>query len=165
MRSWLAPAGAAAGVAASLSSWLFWPLPISMWDRTPEAIYVGGHTWTFTRMAAMLTGDRSLSATIENAGYPDVWTAPFVGWGAGLLVAPLQAIDPVVAVNTAVLFAPVLSALAAFALLVRALRFDPWVAALCAQLYAFCPYALGTLASGQIEKTQLWILPLALLGT
>lgn len=140
---------------------LFWPLPLGLGSELPVTGFTGPQVWQLDRIGAQLLGARSWGVHAPEIGHPDGALLHLVGWVPILLAAPFYAVfGPVTAFNLAWLLTPGLSGLATRALLRRLSGVGDAVALPAAVLYALCPYQLGALASGALEKTQLWMFPL-----
>ena len=150
---------------ASAVGWLLlilltWPMALHPLSSTMEGLYHDGHVWCFQYMGGSFFGGGSERPMI---GYPFDVDLQFIGWGAALLVAPLQWIlGPVGAYNASFFVSSTLN-IVGIGLLLRILGASPWPAAAGALLLAFCPFALEALSNGQVAKFQIWVLALHLL--
>jgi len=144
---------------------LVWPLPLHLRTHHMLGAFHDGHVWCFDHIFRMLTFQEPWSTSTSRMGYPGPVDARFIAWVPALVGALLRPLlGPLGAYNAVVLLSPAAAALAAWALARRALGVSAWVAAGAALIYAICPYALGSLANGQIAKISHWVLPLALLA-
>ena len=161
LRSPLAPLAGGGAVAILLTMLLVWPMPLELGSRTLAGPFHDGHVWCFWQMTQIVEG--SAQQETSAIGWPTTVQTYLIGWGPGLMVAPLQGLlGPVGAYNASLLLSAGLNALLA-ALLCRALGALPAQAAAGGLIVALCPYALDALANGQVVKLQIWILVLHLL--
>jgi hypothetical protein len=141
---------------------LAWPMPAELGSRTLVGPFHDGHVWCFWQMKQILLGDAAFLTS--SIGWPGTVRAQLIGWGPGVLVAPLQGmLGPVGAYNFSLLLTGVLNAIFG-GLLCIVLGARPWSAAAGGLILALCPYALDALANGQVVKLQIWILVLHLLA-
>ena len=171
LRRWAIPLRAlrpwlwVAGVATAITAILHGPVLGDLTGRAMTGAFDPSHAWAFDHLARMLYGAASLDHQTERIGFPESAQLRFIAWVPALAVAPLQPLlGALGAYNLAFLLTPAASALFATALLRKLTGASTGVAAGAALAYALCPYALGSLANGQIEKAQLWILPATLLA-
>ncbi len=149
----------AATVALGLIASLLWPMPLHL-SHMVDGFFNGSQVWCFSHMADMLTGDAGWQT--DRIGWPYTVQLRFIAWAPAVLVAPLQdTLGAVGAYNVALLLSFPLAALTG-TWLISLTGARPAAAAAGGLVFAFSPVALGFLAAGQIEKTQLWTLALAL---
>ncbi len=122
-----------------------------------------GHVWGFDQVVRLLTGSESAWRTTERLGWPHTVALPLVAWVPAVCVAPARLLlGPVEAFNLALILGPVGTVGVTWLWLRDVFRAPALSAAAASVCVALCPYALGCLASGQVEKVQLWCLPLVL---
>jgi hypothetical protein len=141
---------------------LCWPLPIRPGSHWCPTLFGASHAWTLEHLWQALTQGEPLHHTLR-AGYPWERSARFIGWLPMLAALPLRAVlGPIVAFQLALLLALPLSSLAAWPLLRRWGGAGPWVTAAGCVSFALCPFALGTLSSGELPKLCVGLVPLFL---
>ena len=144
---------------------LHWPLPLHLRSQHVLGAFHAGHVWCFDHIARMVTLQEPWALSTGRIGFPLQGDTRFIAWAPALLAVPLRPLlGPLGAYNAVLLLAPAFSGLAAWALFRRLARVESWVAAGAAAAFALCPYALGSLANGQVAKFNLWILPVYLLA-
>lgn len=147
---------AALVLGGALYAALLWPLPLSLSTATAEGTFHDSHAWCFWHMSELRAGRAGW--VTEQIGWPEPAALRFISWGPAMLVAPLQGwLGGLGAYNVALLLTGALNA-AAGALLARLLGAREWPAVAGGLVLAGCPFALDTLANGQIAKMQLWTL-------
>lgn len=162
--SWALPLVVGFALAVVVVAALSWPLLPHLSTHYVVSAFNGGHVWAFDYMARIFTGELPPTRLIDDLGYPEPRTATVVAWAPALLATPFRPLlGPVGAYNLLCLLSPALSFLGAWALIRRVSEASPWVATAAALTYALCPYALGSLVNGQVEKLQLWAPALILL--
>lgn len=141
------------------------PLAWHLDDLQVVGSFHDGHAWAFDHIARMISGEIPFSTTTDRIGFPERVSVRFVAWAPALVATLLRPLlGPLGAFNAVLLLSPGASAVAATFLLRRLTRASPWTAAGASLAWALCPYALGCLAAGQVEKVQIWVLPLFLLA-
>ena len=121
------------------------------------------HVWGFDQVARLLAGTESAWRTTDRLGWPHTVALPLVAWVPAVWVAPVRFfLGPVEAFNLALVLGPVVTVGVTWLWLRDVFRAPALSAAAASVCMALCPYALGCLASGQVEKVQLWCLPLVL---
>lgn len=151
--------------ALALTAAFQWPVPLHLRTHYVVAAFNGDHVWAFDHIARMLTGQEPLSTQIDDLGFPEPRDARLILWVPSVLAMPLRPLlGPLGAYNLIILLSPGLSLLVTWAFLRRLTRADGWVCSLAALTYVLSPYVLGSLASGQMAKIQLWIPPLYLMA-
>ncbi|RME29366.1 MAG: hypothetical protein D6798_00225, partial [Deltaproteobacteria bacterium] len=141
------------------------------WVREPANTllanpFTGGQAWAADVVSDALWAGQWPDPT-DQAGFPLVRTARFLAWPvllAATLLRPLLSANAVV--HLASWLGPVLGGVALVRLL-RALVPDarPLGLAVGGLLFSLSPVTLGAALSGQVENTQLWVLPALLLLT
>jgi len=150
-------------ICLTISVALHWPLPLHLTDYHTISNFNDSHVWAFDQMARMVVGNEPFSVTTFAAGYPGRYPAPFIGWVPALLAMPFRGLlGPIGAFHIVLLLTPLLTWLATHVFLRKVTQSPDWVVAAAALLYTFSPFALTTIANGQIEKSQLWAYPLHL---
>jgi hypothetical protein len=141
---------------------LTWPLPLQLGESWCPSLFGASHAWTGEHLWLALTRGDPLHVT-ASAGYPWQRSARFIGWLPLLAALPLRALlGPIAAFNITLLLALPLSSLAAWPLLRRWGGAGPWVTAAGCVAFALCPFALGTLTSGELPKLCIGLVPLTL---
>jgi hypothetical protein len=139
---------------------LLWPLPLMLKTATVDGTFNDSQAWCFWYMAELRAGRAGW--VTDRIGWPEPVALRFIGWAPAMVVAPLQGVlGGLGAYNAALLLTGGLNALSGF-LLARLLGARDLPAVAGGLLLAGCPFALDTLANGQIEKMQLWVLALYL---
>lgn len=145
----------------AVAAWLHRPMLADPAGMHLLGAFHDGHVWGFDRIAHLITGQEPFELSTPAAAFPGRADVRLLAWIPAIFVTPLNLVaGPLVAYNAAVLLTPVLSALGAWLLFRRLTGGRSWVAAAAALSYALCPFALGSLANGQVEKANHWVLPL-----
>jgi hypothetical protein len=143
-----------------LSCALVWPLPLGLGTHFTPSAYGATHAWTADHLLQSIlhgTDPHSLSSL----GYPWIREAQFIGWAPTVASWPLRLVlGPLAAFQLIVLLSLPFSALLAGKFIQRIGDCSPAIAAPAGILFAFSPYALATLQTGEAPKLQLWLLPL-----
>jgi hypothetical protein len=156
-------AGCAMGIAVAITASLHGdPVGALRGERVIGAFH-DSHVWCFDHIFRMITGDVPRSGSTDKLGWPEPVALPLVAWVPALLAAPLRiGLDALGAFNAALFLGPALTVLVTWLWLRRVFDVGVFGAAAGSVVYATCPYGLGCLASGQVEKVQLWCIPLVL---
>lgn len=145
--------------------WLHEPLRGGMDTRILLGPFHAQNVWCFDHMMRVLSGEIPFSDTTTRIGFPGPVDLRLVAWVPAMLSLPLRAfMGSLGAYNLIFLLSPGLSTLATALFLRVATRASWWSSAGLALAYGLCPYILGTVANGQIEKLQHWNFPLTLLS-
>jgi len=141
---------------------LLWPLPGMLRTATVEGTFHDSHAWCFWYMSELRAGRAGW--VTEAIGWPEPAGLRFIAWGPAMLVAPFQGIlGGLGAYNAALLLTGGLNTVGGF-LLARTLGARDGAAVAGGLVLAACPFALDTLANGQIAKMQLWVLAVYLVS-
>lgn len=150
-------------IALAVTAALHAPVLPHLRSTVPYGAFHGSHAWIFDHIARVLTLQEPSSLFTERLAWPAGAELRPMAIGPTLVAMPFRPLlGPLGAYNMAVLLSPSLTALATMWLLRRATDASAWTASALSLPFALCPYALGTLASGQTEKVQLWCLALPL---
>lgn len=150
-------------LALGVSCALHAPVLSQLKSTVPYGAFHGSQAWIFDHLARILTLEEPWSLFTKRLAWPAGAELRPMALGPTLVAMPFRPLlGPLGAYNMAVLMSPGLSALACMWMLRRVTDASPWVASAMSLPFALCPYALGTLASGQTEKVQLWCLALPL---
>jgi hypothetical protein len=143
-----------------LSCALFWPLPLGLGTHYTPSAYGASHAWTAEHLLQNLlsgTDPHSLSTL----GYPWIREAQFIGWAPTFASWPLRLVlRPLAAFQVILILSLPFSGFVAGKFIQRRSGCLPGIAAPAGLLFAFSPYALATLQTGEAPKLQLWLLPL-----
>lgn len=160
VRAW-APTIFAVVAPAAVVGALLWPLPLVLGSALPATVFTGPQLWSLAQMSRVLL--HGPWTTIVPVGYPSTVVAQFVGWPPVAAALPLEAVaGPVVALNALYMLSPGVSAVAMAWLLRASLGVDRWIAAMLGVSFGLCPFVLGALGAGAMEKLQVWMYPLFL---
>lgn len=151
----LAAVAVLAATAPFHAGWLADPL-----GSTVANAFHGGHIWAAHAVQAALWGGDAASPT-RLGGFPEARDAAYIGWG---FLAPIAALrlPPVLGVGLAGWLGPALGAAAFVALATQVGRVRPSGLFVGAVLFGLSPTGLSMALSGQVEKAQIWVLPLCL---
>jgi len=141
---------------------LCWPMPLQPGSVWNPSLFGASHAWLGDHLWRAISSGEPLHQTLR-AGYPWERSGHFIGWLPLLAILPLQpVVGAIAAFHTAELLALPLSSLAAWPLLRRWSGAGPWSVAAGCVAFALCPFALGTLSSGELPKLCTGLLPLFL---
>jgi hypothetical protein len=143
-----------------LSCALFWPLPLGLGTHYTPSAYGTTHAWAADHLLqSLLSGTNPHS--LSTLGYPWIREAQFIGWAPTLASWPLRiALGPLAAFQVTLILSLPFSGFVAGKFIQRRSGCLPGIAAPAGLLFAFSPYALATLQTGESPKLQLWLLPL-----
>lgn len=143
-----------------MSCALVWPLPLGLGTHFTPSAYGATHAWTADHLLqSLLSGTDPHS--LSTLGYPWIREAQFIGWAPILASWPLRlALGPLAAFQIILLLSLPFSAFVAGKFIQGLSKCAPAIAAPAGILFAFSPYALATLQTGEAPKLQLWLLPL-----
>lgn len=141
---------------------LCWPLPLHPASTWNPSLFGASHAWMGDHLWRALTQGESLHHTLR-AGYPWERGGRFIGWLPLLACLPLRPVlGPIASFHAGLLLALPISSIAAWPLLRRWSGAGPWAAAAGCVAFALCPFALGTLSSGELPKLCIGLIPLFL---
>jgi len=141
---------------------LCWPMPLQPGSVWNPSLFGASHAWLGDHLWHAISGGEPLHQTLR-AGYPWERSGHFIGWLPLLAMLPLQPlVGAIASFHIAELLALPLSSLAAWPLLRRWSKAGPWSVAAGCVAFALCPFALGTLSSGELPKLCTGLLPLFL---
>ncbi len=141
---------------------LCWPLPLHLGSSWNPSLFGASHVWLGDHLWRAITDGESLHHTLR-AGYPWERSGRFIGWLPLVATLPLRPLlGPIASFHVGLLLALPLSSLAAWPLLRRWSGAGPWPTAAGCVAFALCPFALGTLSSGELPKLCIGLIPLFL---
>jgi hypothetical protein len=147
---------------------LMWPLPLGLNTHFTPSAYGLTHAWSADYLFQSLTSGTN-PHSISSLGYPWIRQAQFIGWGPAIASWPFRGLlGPLAAFQLILLLSLPVSAFTAGKFIQSTSQCGPKIAAPAGLLFAFSPYALATLQTGEVPKLQLWLIPLfglALLAT
>ena len=151
-------------VSILLACALFWPLPMHLHTHWTPSAFASGHIWVADHLFTSLIHLQD-PHHISELGHPFVREARFIGWAPVVASWPLRPIlGPIGAFQLIGFVSLGLSALLAAHLIHRVTACRRGIAAGAGLLYAFSPYCLAVLQTGESPKAQIWLLPFFLLA-
>lgn len=141
---------------------LSWPLPGSLGTAWNPSVFGASHAWLGDHLWRVLTEGESMHSTLRT-GYPWTRSGRFIGWLPLLASLPLRPLlGPIATFQVLELLSLPLMSLAAWPLLRRWSKAEPWTVAAGCIAFALSPYALGVFSNGELPKLSLGLIPLFL---
>jgi len=151
-------------IGAALAFALCWPLPLGFGSHWNPSAYLASHAWVANHLFDSLSSGSNPHQVYE-LGYPWIREARFIGWVPAIASWPLRPLfGPLGAYQLICLLSFPFSAWMATRWIESQSKCSPWMAAPAGLIFAFCPYQLATLQTGEVPKLQIWVIPLFLLG-
>jgi hypothetical protein len=147
-------------ISIAFSFALMWPLPLGLDTHFTPTAYGLTHVWAADHILQSLFSGTD-PHSISTLGYPWIRQAQFIGWGPTIASWPLRVfMGPLGAFQLIAMLSLPVSAFAAGKFIQSRSRCESMIAAPAGLLFAFSPYALATLQTGEVPKLQLWLIPL-----